>query len=379
MADHYTQLGALGVGEIVNKYVDGLLAPKDAEIARLAARVAELETPPPPPAPALAFGVYMGMSGAVGGWAPGDRQFIPLVGGRKPAVGISYYSMVDGETINEQDRWRVANGIVPQISLETKGYKAAGTVWSWASVAAGTYDTQFQKVALAIAATGGRFIVALDHEADEYVRNGKRPAGDNGQSFVTAWRHVRSVMRAAAPTAKITWAWWAGGSAPHVRDFFPGNDVVELIGADAYKWDHNTNHAATPLQIWKPYWDRIMAGRTWGNLEKPSTSIPRAMTETSTDIAAHGSAEAVKWWGLVPQTARDLGLVYVNFFSRHSDGDWSPYSAVKSADGSWRGVLRSNPTAAPFPTNYADVDLAIEKCMDAMPGRLPTIPSKGVA
>ena len=61
---------------------------------------------------------------------------------------------------------------------------------------------------------------------------------DDPALYGQVWRHVRDIF-AAEGADRVLWAWtpttfhFSDGSAP---DFYPGDDVVDLIGADGYLW-----------------------------------------------------------------------------------------------------------------------------------------------
>lgn len=265
------------------------------------------------------WGVYNGMGAP---YDTGDDEYAAMVGAT-PGVGISYYSMADGQLPNAQEARRVAAGTIPQISCESKSYKTAGFVWSWVDIAAGKYDAQYIKFAQKIAALNGPVMICPDHEGDEQITNKKRPAGDTGAAYAMAWLHVQSVMAPIAP--KIIWAWWMGGySTTNMRSCYVGDSHVDVVGVDPYR---SKSHSAgeTAAQTWD---SRMRALDTF-----VGTSVPRAMTETSTDITSAGIPAAVAWWDGVGDRAIALGLTHVNFYNRHSDGEWwiNPYPDVQAA------------------------------------------------
>lgn len=277
-----------------------------------------------PPATVLpGWGVY---NGSNGGWDTGDKEYAALVGAT-PNVGITYYSMVDGELPKAQETYRVGLGTIPQMSLETKGYKTKLSngqplVWSWADVAAGKYDTQYTQFAVKLAALDAKVIVCPDHEGDEAINNNHH-LGENGAAYALAWLHVQSVIAPIAP--KTIWAWWMGGyKASVMQSCYPGDSHVDLVGCDPYR---SKSHPAaeTAAQTWN---SRMQA------LDRfVGVSVPRAMTETATDVTSAGVPAAVKWWDGVADQATKLGLLYVNFYNRHSDGEWwiNPYPDVQAA------------------------------------------------
>ena len=289
----------------------------------------ETSTPTVSPSTAVSGGAVWGLYHGMGsGWDRGDNDYMPLVGNAVPRTGISYYSVYDGDLPNAQDAERVRRGTVPQISLESKSYKYKPNVWTWRDIAAGKHDAAFRNFATKVGALGGTVMLCLDHEADEYYLNGYRP-GESPADYVAAWRHVKSVMAPLAPNA--VWIWWAGGSADAVAKFYPGDGYVSLVGADAYRWPHHSS-SDTPAITWGRYWDRVNP--------VVGPDVPRAMTETSCDIKAHGVDAAVKWWSQVADTANDNNFRFVSFFSRSDDGDWTPFASRENSDGSFTSYVK---------------------------------------
>jgi len=266
------------------------------------------------------WGVYNGLGAP---YDTGDDEYTALIGSR-PRVGISYYSMADGQLPNAQESRRVAAGTVPQISCESKSYKTATLQWAWVDIATGKYDAQYILFAQKLAALNGPVMVCPDHEGDEQITNKQRlnPA-DTGAAYAKAWLHVQSVMAPIAP--KIIWVWWMGGyNTANMRSCYVGDSHVDVVGCDPYR---SKSHPAseTAAQTWN---SRLSALDTF-----VGASVPRAMTETATDITSAGIPAAVAWWDGVADRATALGLTHVNFYNRHSDGEWwaNPYPDVQAA------------------------------------------------
>lgn len=287
-----------------------------------------------PPARGAVWGVYDGMGNP---YDTGDNDYTKTVGA-VPAVGISYYSLYDGQMPNAQETARVQVGTVPQISMETKSYKTAGAFWTWADVAAGKHDATYIAWAQKLAALKAPVIVCPDHEGDEAINNNHH-GGELPAAWRLAWLHVQSVMAPIAPLVK--WAAWFGGyKTSTMAGCYPGDAHVDLVGCDPYR---SASHPAT--ETCRQTWASRMAGLD----TFVGAGVPRAMTETATDIKSGGVDNAVAWWGGVAAEANRLGLLYVNFFNRHGDGDW-----------------QIDQPSEPYPTVVA----AVKQQIALMPGRL---------
>jgi hypothetical protein len=128
----------------------------------------------------------------------------------------------------------VARGRTPLLSIWPR--RLDGTVVPWQSIAEGRSDDQIRAQAAGVAALGVPVYLALHHEAD--IADGwGTPA-----QFRAAWRHYVAVFRDAGVT-NVRWTWvmtpGSFGSAPSTAGadaFYPGDDVVDRVGLDAYNW-----------------------------------------------------------------------------------------------------------------------------------------------
>jgi beta-mannanase len=90
-----------------------------------------------------------------------------------------------------------------------------------------------------IQARGGSVMLAYNHEPESSDRLTLGSAAD----FVAAWRHVRAIFDQQGAT-NIVWTWqmtaWSFRVRPdseqHAAKWYPGDDVVDVVGADAYNW-----------------------------------------------------------------------------------------------------------------------------------------------
>lgn len=148
-----------------------------------------------------------------------------------------------------------------------------------ADVAAGRRDDAFRGLARSLVAMGrGDSIVRLGWEfnGDWYSW-----AAKDGATWTAAFRRAAQVIKAEAPGVAIDYNGVLGYS--HVSgdplgDLYPGDDVVDIVGVDAYdnEWTHVTDSAT---------WQTFLTGR--GGLQRWA------------DFAkAHGKQFSVPEWGL---------------------------------------------------------------------------------
>jgi len=121
-----------------------------------------------------------------------------------------------------------------------------------AQVAAGQYDDQFSKLGALLVAKGqanATLRLGWEFNGDWYPwAAGKDPA-----SFKPAFRHVVSVLR-ATPGQHFAIAWnpslGAGSASPDT--FWPGDDVVDLVGIDFYNQSWRAQDT-DPAVRWQGY------------------------------------------------------------------------------------------------------------------------------
>lgn len=128
----------------------------------------------------------------------------------------------------------VARGRTPLLSIWPK--RLDGSVVPWAAIARGDVDADIRRQATGVAALDVPVYLVLHHEAD-IAEGWGTPA-----EFRAAWRRYVQVFRDAGVT-NVRWTWvvtpGSFGSAPSTAGadaFYPGDDVVDRVGLDAYNW-----------------------------------------------------------------------------------------------------------------------------------------------
>ena len=129
---------------------------------------------------------------------------------------------------------------VPMLPAGAKGQLSAG--------AAGSFDPYFRSLAQNMVARGlGTSIVRVGWEANGSWHPWS--AVPDPAAWKLFYRRIVATMR-ATPGAAFTFDWTANpGTSLSLSSFYPGDDVVDVIGLDVYdmKWQDTT---ATPEQRW---------------------------------------------------------------------------------------------------------------------------------
>lgn len=123
----------------------------------------------------------------------------------------------------------LATGRVPLLSIQPRS--RSGTIVPWASIASGAVDADIRRQAESLAQLPGGVILALHHEPD--IATGYGTSTD----YVEAFRHYVSVFRSVG-ASNVVFAWIL---TPYTFKatadaWYPGDDVVDWIGADAYNF-----------------------------------------------------------------------------------------------------------------------------------------------
>ncbi|WP_169166505.1 glycosyl hydrolase [Cellulomonas taurus] len=185
----------------------------------------------PPPSSGFLLGAHVDQGGANGAAAAVDA-FEDTLDRRLDLV--RWYSRWDDPQPPGPVSASVARGRTPLLSIWPM--RRDGSRVSWATIASGAVDDQIRAQAAGVASLGVPVHLALHHEAD-IARGWGSPA-----EFRTAWRHYVEVFRAAG-VGEVRWTWimtpGSFGSAQTTAGadaFYPGDDVVDRVGLDAYNW-----------------------------------------------------------------------------------------------------------------------------------------------
>jgi hypothetical protein len=166
-------------------------------------------------------------------------QFPPLVG-RQPSV-VRVFRTWEASWPDSYSDALVANGQLPMLSI--KPIRNNGTRVRWADLAAAPtgsqIDLELRSWAQRVGSYPGPIYVAFNHEP-EAVSN---LSTGNATEFIAAWRHFVEVFRdEGATNVKFIWImtdysfWINSGDRRHAPKWYPGDEWVDAVGADAYNW-----------------------------------------------------------------------------------------------------------------------------------------------
>jgi hypothetical protein len=128
----------------------------------------------------------------------------------------------------------IAAGRTPVLSVSSQ--RGDGSKISWASIADGDQDARIVEQAAAIRALDVPLYLSFQHEPDY------SPGYGTPDEYRAAFRHYVEVFRAQGVT-NVVWTWivtpaaFYTSGAGSAAALYPGDDVVDWVGLDAYNWN----------------------------------------------------------------------------------------------------------------------------------------------
>ena len=304
-------LGSLVLGLAVP--TQAVAAPSPAQAEAVASTTPALaaatgtEAPPPPPDLAPAAGVLFGASVARGTYPLTEdavTAYEQRLGRRLDAH--RWYSRWDEPMPPNPVRTSVDEGRTPVLSIEPR--LRDGTRLSWASIARGDHDARIRTQAAAIGGLGVPLFLTFHHEPEFAATHG------TPTEFRAAWRHYVEVFRAAG-VRNVVWTWvvtptvfYAAPATATADQLYPGDDVVDWLGLDAYNWYGCTTGVPTAwrtmAQIAAPFREfgrahgKPLMLAEWGSAEDPADPSRKAswLRDSMTTLTGWPEMKAVLYF-----------------------------------------------------------------------------------
>jgi mannan endo-1,4-beta-mannosidase len=204
------------------------------------------------------------------------------------------------------------------------------------SITFGDYDTYLQHFARESRRFAKPFLIRFAHEMNlARYHWGSQPQEFGPESparYQAIFRHVVSVFR-AQKADNVRWVFCpnvdAVPEAPwnQIASYYPGNDVVDVIGLDGYNWGTTQTRAANGWESkWRSFQEIFAAPLQ--ELKRVSSGKPAAVFETSS-ASQGGSKES--WVLEAPDSAKSLGLAAMVWFEVNKEIDWRLETNVSEA------------------------------------------------
>jgi beta-mannanase len=161
--------------------------------------------------------------------------------GRRYDIDHQFYSWND-QIPTWVQRHDVDAGRIPLINWFAGS--SNGDAAEWGAIANGQYDDWIGERADAFVEFGAPIFVAFHHEPEDDQSRFGSP-----EEYAAAFRHIVDIFRSRGAT-NVGWVFnitarsFRSASGPLADRFYPGDDYVDVIGADGYNWapgDPGTN------------------------------------------------------------------------------------------------------------------------------------------
>jgi hypothetical protein len=240
----------------------------------------------------------------------------------------------------------LAIGRVPLLSILPRS--RSGVIVPWATIASGAVDSDIRRQATSLAALPGGLILALHHEPEIAVGYGA------STDYVAAFRHYVSVFRSVG-AGNVAFAWiltpYTFKTKTTADAWYPGDDVVDWIGADAYNFGGcRTGTSWTSMQSvagafyqWGSAHGKPLVLPEYGSATDPNDPARRAqwLRDTDATFQSWPNLRAVSYFDSVGTCDWRLGA--------DTDTAFRDLSTAAYANGATSAWLRAATPVGPAP------------------------------
>jgi mannan endo-1,4-beta-mannosidase len=195
------------------------------------------------------------------------------------------------------------------------------------SISAGKYDSYLQSFARQSRQFGKPYLIRFAHEMNlsryHWGGSAQEFGSESAAKYRAIFRHVVEVFR-AREADNVGWVFCPNAdSVPatawnQIASYYPGNDVVDIVGLDGYNWGTSQTRAANGWDSeWRSF-ESIFAGPLQ-ELKQVASGKPVAVFETS---SASEGGNKEEWVMAALDSAKSLGLTAVVWFELNKEVDW---------------------------------------------------------
>lgn len=271
--------------------------------------------------------------GAAPGRRPGDTpldalEHVEVAAGRQLDYVRAYVAW-DGEFPDQRHQTIAAGGRAIHLSITS--WRMDGTPVGWSDIANARFgDALFAEIQDwigALARFDGELLVTFHHEPEIAEDLG------SAEDFVAAWRRLAGDLADRSPDTETIWVVTGGGMRdPSINDWYPGDDVVDRIGADVFNW-YGCRGESEP---WRTAQETLSPLIAFG-AQHPTKPLVVAEIGTDEDDAEPG--RKASWYAelldLLSLAAFEQISMVAFFHNDHSDSttcDWWLNSSTAAAD-----------------------------------------------
>ncbi|MFF0991388.1 glycoside hydrolase family 26 protein [Kocuria nitroreducens] len=210
-----------------------------------------------------------------------------------------------------------------------------------ARMPAGDHDHRIGTWAAALASWGHDVVLRFAHEMNgDWYPWGTGVQGNTADQYVRAWRYVHDRF-AAAGAANVRWCWapnipasGADAEGAQLADFFPGEDVVDVLGIDGYNWG-----SPEPPLSWTTPAELFDSGLA--ELRGLGTRLPIVVTETASAEGRAPEHSKADWISqLFDYLTRQGDVRGVIWFHEDKERDWRVDSSATARTAYRRAVAK---------------------------------------
>jgi mannan endo-1,4-beta-mannosidase len=195
------------------------------------------------------------------------------------------------------------------------------------SIIGGKYDSYLLRFARESRRFGKPYLIRFAHEMNLARYHWGVSAQDFGpksaEKYRGMFRHVVEVFRAQGAN-NVGWVFCPNAdSVPatawnQIASYYPGNDVVDIVGLDGYNWGTTQTRAANG---WDSQWRSFESIFTapLQELKQVASDKPAAVFETSSTSEGGNKEE---WVLAAVDSAKSLGLIALVWFELNKETDW---------------------------------------------------------
>jgi len=231
--------------------------------------------------------------------------------------------MIHGDPNFNWAKWK--NAATGRRLIISQALIPSGVSADWrARGAAGEYDAHARALATNLVAAGlGDSIIRLAHEANgNWSVDGLGYDAAQYGSWKKFWARTARVMRSVpGATFRFDWTINAGYRPIPFNQYFPGDDVVDIIGIDVYDfWPWATPAPAHPVLRWKAQYQQpggFGALIRFGKLHRKPLSIP----EWGLSAIGHkgGAGDNAPFVHSIAAIVRNNATAYHSYFQSTTD------------------------------------------------------------
>ena len=183
-------------------------------------------------------------------------------------------------------------------------WKVSTDADAWAQVAAGDFDSELQRAAAEIVASGHTVMFSLHHEPEDDATERGGSFGTNAD-YVAMMRRAHQVMEPIGGDQIVWFVNYMGhsfGTFDQVEAMYPGDDVIDWISWNPYNWFGCNGDAP-----WKSFKTQASPFYEWAITNHPG--IPLMIGETATNENPDDAGAKAEW---IDDLATDLPSAFPN-------------------------------------------------------------------